>query len=124
MKFVKRELRRGNRYDAVILDPPSYGHGAARRSLAAGQPLAPVAGIVRPVDGPAAAVHAIDVPHAGVRRRPGSQRLMADALDSTAEHGGCYGIETQPLTIRAATGLELPSGVAVRVPSPFGRGLG
>ena len=26
-KFVKRELRRGNRYDAVILDPPSYGHG-------------------------------------------------------------------------------------------------
>jgi len=27
-KFVHRELRRGNRYDAVILDPPSYGHGA------------------------------------------------------------------------------------------------
>jgi 23S rRNA (cytosine1962-C5)-methyltransferase len=27
MKFVKRELRRGNRYDAAILDPPSYGHG-------------------------------------------------------------------------------------------------
>lgn len=26
-KFVQRELRRGNRYDAVILDPPSYGHG-------------------------------------------------------------------------------------------------
>ena len=28
MKFVKRELRRGQGYDAVILDPPSYGHGA------------------------------------------------------------------------------------------------
>jgi len=27
MKFVKREHRRGNRYDAVVLDPPSYGHG-------------------------------------------------------------------------------------------------
>ncbi|MCR5294566.1 MAG: class I SAM-dependent methyltransferase [Lachnospiraceae bacterium] len=26
-KFVQRELRRGNRYDAVILDPPSYGRG-------------------------------------------------------------------------------------------------
>ncbi|MEE3368490.1 MAG: class I SAM-dependent methyltransferase [Planctomycetota bacterium] len=26
-KFTQRELRRGNRYDAVILDPPSYGHG-------------------------------------------------------------------------------------------------
>jgi 23S rRNA (cytosine1962-C5)-methyltransferase len=27
VKFVKRELKRGNRYDALILDPPSYGHG-------------------------------------------------------------------------------------------------
>lgn len=26
-KFVAREIRRGNRYDAVILDPPSYGRG-------------------------------------------------------------------------------------------------
>lgn len=27
LKFVSRELKRGQRYDAVILDPPSYGHG-------------------------------------------------------------------------------------------------
>lgn len=27
MKFCRRELARGNRYDAVILDPPTYGHG-------------------------------------------------------------------------------------------------
>ena len=27
MKFVKRELRRGNTYDAIIMDPPSYGRG-------------------------------------------------------------------------------------------------
>ena len=26
-KFAQRELKRGNRYDAIILDPPSYGHG-------------------------------------------------------------------------------------------------
>lgn len=26
-KFAERELRRGNRYDAVIMDPPSYGRG-------------------------------------------------------------------------------------------------
>ncbi len=25
--FVRRERRRGNRYDGVVLDPPSYGHG-------------------------------------------------------------------------------------------------
>ncbi len=27
MKFVEREIRRGNRYDAIIMDPPSYGRG-------------------------------------------------------------------------------------------------
>lgn len=27
MKFVEREIRRGNTYDAVIMDPPSYGRG-------------------------------------------------------------------------------------------------
>lgn len=27
LKFCRREVKRGNRYDAVILDPPSYGHG-------------------------------------------------------------------------------------------------
>ena len=26
-KFVQRELRRGHRYDAVVMDPPSYGRG-------------------------------------------------------------------------------------------------
>ena len=26
-KFVLRELRRGNRYDGIVMDPPSYGRG-------------------------------------------------------------------------------------------------
>ncbi len=28
MKFVRREVRRGNRYTAILLDPPAYGRGA------------------------------------------------------------------------------------------------
>lgn len=28
VKFVEREIRRGNTYDAIIMDPPSYGRGA------------------------------------------------------------------------------------------------
>jgi 23S rRNA (cytosine1962-C5)-methyltransferase len=28
LKFVKREARRGNRYQGIILDPPAYGRGA------------------------------------------------------------------------------------------------
>ncbi len=27
LKFVEREARRGNKYDAIIMDPPSYGRG-------------------------------------------------------------------------------------------------
>lgn len=27
IKFVQREIRRGNKYDIIILDPPSYGRG-------------------------------------------------------------------------------------------------
>ena len=27
MKFVSREIRRGNKYDGIIMDPPSYGRG-------------------------------------------------------------------------------------------------
>lgn len=28
IKFVKREIRRGSKYDAIIMDPPSYGKGS------------------------------------------------------------------------------------------------
>ena len=27
LKFVKREIRRGNKYDGIVMDPPSYGRG-------------------------------------------------------------------------------------------------
>ena len=27
IKFVQREIRRGNKYDAIVMDPPSYGRG-------------------------------------------------------------------------------------------------
>ena len=27
LKFVQREFRRGNKYDAIVMDPPSYGRG-------------------------------------------------------------------------------------------------
>ena len=28
LKFIQREIKRGNQYDAIIMDPPSYGRGA------------------------------------------------------------------------------------------------
>ncbi len=29
LKFVKREIKRGTKYDAVVMDPPAFGHGPA-----------------------------------------------------------------------------------------------
>ncbi|MDD2269682.1 MAG: class I SAM-dependent methyltransferase [Eubacteriales bacterium] len=29
LKFIEREIRRGNKYDAIIMDPPSYGRGSS-----------------------------------------------------------------------------------------------
>jgi 23S rRNA (cytosine1962-C5)-methyltransferase len=29
LKFVRRELKRGRRYDAIVMDPPTYGRGSA-----------------------------------------------------------------------------------------------
>lgn len=28
LKFLRREVRRGNTYDAIIMDPPAFGHGS------------------------------------------------------------------------------------------------
>jgi 23S rRNA (cytosine1962-C5)-methyltransferase len=30
LKFVEREYRRGNKYDAIIMDPPTYGRGPSK----------------------------------------------------------------------------------------------
>lgn len=40
--FVAREVRRGHRYDGVILDPPSYGHGGGTKSWSLERDLPPL----------------------------------------------------------------------------------
>ncbi|MNW24200.1 Ribosomal RNA large subunit methyltransferase K [compost metagenome] len=40
-KFVQREQRRGNRYDAIIMDPPSYGRGPSGETWKLEQSLYP-----------------------------------------------------------------------------------
>ena len=45
-KFVRRELKRGNRYDAVVLDPPSYGHGPKNETWKIGEDLAPLLAMI------------------------------------------------------------------------------
>lgn len=50
--FVQRELRRGSRYDGVVLDPPSWGHGPKGQAFAIDRDLPrlldDLAGLVSP----------------------------------------------------------------------------
>jgi 23S rRNA (cytosine1962-C5)-methyltransferase len=40
--FVAREIRRGRRYDGVVLDPPTYGHGASGKAWRLDRDLPPL----------------------------------------------------------------------------------
>ena len=46
-KFVLREARRGNAYQGILMDPPSYGRGPRRRGLEAGKRALPAGGGLR-----------------------------------------------------------------------------
>lgn len=108
-KFVRRELKRGNRYDAVILDPPSYGHGPhgevwrlskhlpwllqACGRLTAGQPRFMLLTCHTPGFSP--------------------ERLRRLLLEAIGDAGQCAA-SAEELAIAAATGQRLRSGVAVR----------
>ena len=65
LKFVTRELRRGRRYDAVILDPPSYGHGPHGEVWRLAQHLPQLLELCGQLARAAAAVSIADLSHAG-----------------------------------------------------------
>ncbi len=46
-KFMKREIRRGRRYDAVVLDPPTFGRGAGGEMYKIERDLKETLGLVR-----------------------------------------------------------------------------
>ena len=68
-----REGRRERRYDGVVLDPPSYGHGAGGRSMEARRPAAGPARGVRDAHRTAAGVRAPDRAHARASGPAGSR---------------------------------------------------
>ncbi|OHB78614.1 MAG: hypothetical protein A2V98_21845 [Planctomycetes bacterium RBG_16_64_12] len=106
MKFVKRELKRKNQYDAVILDPPSYGHG----------PQGEVWRLSKHLPGLLAMCAELT---AGRRRfvlltshtpKFGPDRLKRLVSDTLGEGH----VTAEPMALRAKSGRELPSGVVVR----------
>jgi 23S rRNA (cytosine1962-C5)-methyltransferase len=107
--FVQRELRRGSRYDGVVLDPPSWGHGPKGQAFAIDRDLPllldDLAGLV---PAPAAGPLLLSCHSAGW-----TAHRLAEALAVVAGGDG-QGITSGPLTCSDAAGRSLEFGAHAR----------
>lgn len=112
MKFARRELRRGRHYDAVILDPPSYGHGAGGETWQIDEHLPELLSICRELTAPQARFVLLTC-HA-----PAYDAARLGECLATAGFGERPAkIETGDLWLSAADGRRLHSGVFARTGS-------
>ena len=108
LKFAEREVRRGNTYDLVIMDPPSWGLGPK------GEKWKLEEQVQRLIDGTAALI------------APGGAVIMntySGLSPSTLENLWSRvlpdaGIETGELCLRSGTGQVLPTGSLLRAVRP------
>jgi 23S rRNA (cytosine1962-C5)-methyltransferase len=108
--FVAREVRRGRRYDGVMLDPPTYGHaprgGAAWRIEA---DLADLLAGCAALTGPDPAFFALTAHTTGLDSGP-LRAAIAGAFGPTVAGRA----DVVQLGVRRPDGLRLPAGLAIR----------
>jgi len=109
MKFVKRELKRNNCYDAVILDPPSYGHGRRGEVWRLSKHLPRLLDLCGQLTAGQCRFVLLTCHTPGY-----DPARLADMLKETFPDTQTGTIEAKTLTVRSAAGRELPSGVVVR----------
>lgn len=108
-RFVERETRRKSVYDAIVLDPPSFGRGPDGKRFQIERDLDGLLANVRRllVDGPALAVLT-------AHTESWTDRRLAGRLD-WAMRGRSGETESGELVLEATSGTQLPSGLwAVR----------
>jgi 23S rRNA (cytosine1962-C5)-methyltransferase len=113
--FVAREVRRGARYDGVVLDPPSWGHGPKGQAFAIDRDLVPLladvatlVGADRPAGGSGPVLLTCHSPRWHRRRL---HDTLAAALPGRRGESG-------PLSCTDAAGRTLSLGDFARLPSP------
>ena len=110
-RFVEREIKRGNRYDGIILDPPSYGHGPKREEWKLSRDLFDLLASCRELlsDQPLLFLLSCHTPGFGAPE-------LSAAL-STCLFGSCgAGVRTRELFLSAKDGRRLPAGHAAYWP--------
>ena len=105
MKFAGREIRRGNRYDAVILDPPSYGHGPRGEVWRLSKHLPRLVSMCGDLTTGRRRWLLLTC-HTPEFDLPRLASLVSETL-------GAGHVTAEPLTLQAVTGRRLPSGVVV-----------
>lgn len=109
-KFVRRELKRGNRYDAVVLDPPSYGHGPKGETWKIGEDLAPLLSLIAELtDGNPKFL--LLTSHSPSFTPTVLRQYLTDAFDRDT----CRRAVAEGMTIATGDGRQLPSGSMVRL---------
>ncbi len=113
--FVARELRRGHRYDGIVLDPPSYGHGPHREQWRLEERLPDLLRACATLaSGPGAfIVLTTHTPGFDGRRLA---RVLAEAI--RPDDRGTGRLETGGLGLVASSGVRLPLGAYVRWVAP------
>ena len=108
LKFVERELKRGRKYDAVILDPPSYGHGTRGEVWKLDQhlPILLKACAALIAESPAFVLLTAHSPGLDAR---GLGRMLREYFP------GNFRSEGGAMSLRSETGRILPSGETARI---------
>jgi len=109
-KFVEREIRRGRRYDAVIMDPPSYGRGPSGEIWKLEENLYPFVELVCQVLSDEPLFFLINSYTTGLA--PSVVGYLLDTL-ITKKHGGHSDSQELGLPVRDS-GLVLPCGCTGR----------
>jgi 23S rRNA (cytosine1962-C5)-methyltransferase len=108
-RFVARELRRGRQFHALILDPPSYGHGPRNESWKLSSDLLPLLTDCRPLLAGDGAFVLLTC------HSPGFGPAELGTCLQQARFGRCAThIEARRLNLRTADGRTLASGVMAR----------
>ncbi|MCI8454042.1 MAG: SAM-dependent methyltransferase [Lachnospiraceae bacterium] len=110
VKFAERELRRKSRYDAVIMDPPSYGRGPKGEIWKIEEAIFPLIELCKSLLSDRPLFFLINSYTTGL-----APAVLAYMLGNTvcAEHGGRAKAEEIGLPV-SSTGLILPCGASGR----------
>ena len=111
VKFVEREIRRGNHYDAIIMDPPSYGRGPKGEIWKIEEKIFPLVQLCTKVLADRPLFFVINSYTTGLQ--PAVLSYMLN-LELKSRFGGAVEADEIGLPVRGKQGLVLPCGASGR----------